>query len=189
MTMPATQVDWTVEMLDALPDDGNRYEIIDGELFVTPSPRYDHQYVVGELHARLLAYLKPARVARPLFSPSDVRRADQRRNRVQPDVFVARYVDGKRPHFPLDLADLLLVVEVLSPSTAMYDHHKKRKLYLEANVPAYWIVDADARTVSVWRPGVPTAELHTERVEWHPDGMSDPLVIELDSFFGEALDD
>ena len=62
MAMPATHTDWTVEMLDALPDDGQRYEIIDGELFVTPSPSDVHQYVVGALHARLLSV--PAGVGR-----------------------------------------------------------------------------------------------------------------------------
>lgn len=189
MAMPSTQVDWTVDMLDALPDDGNRYEIIDGVLFVTPSPNDVHQYVVGELHARLLAYLKPARVGRPLVSPSDVRREDRRRNRVQPDIFVVRYVDGKRPTFPFELADVLLVAEVLSPSTAAYDHHKKRAFYLDAKVPAYWIIDPGARTVSVWRPGAQAAELHTDRVEWHPAGMTDPLLIDLDTFFREALDE
>jgi Uma2 family endonuclease len=189
MAMPATHVNWTVEMLDALPDDGNRYEIIDGELFVTPSPRYEHQFVVGELYARLLAYLKPTRLARPLFSPSDVRREDRRRNRVQPDVFVARYVNGKRPNFPLDLKDLLLAVEVLSPSTAADDHHRKRRLYLNAGVPSYWIIDPDARTVSVWRPAMTAAELHTDQLEWQPEGMPAPLVIDLEAFFREALDD
>lgn len=176
-------------MLDVLPEDGNRYEIVDGALFVTPSPSYDHQFVVGELYARLLAYLKPTRLARPLISPSDVRREDRRRNRVQPDVFVARYLDGKRPTFPIDLADLLLVVEVLSPSTATADHHDKRKLYLDAGVPEYWIVDADGRTVSVWHPEMTVAELHTERVEWRLEGMSIALEIDLAAFFREALDD
>jgi hypothetical protein len=57
--MLASHVDWTVEMLDVLPEDGNRYEIIDGLPFVRPSPSYHHQRVVGELHARLLAYVKP----------------------------------------------------------------------------------------------------------------------------------
>jgi Uma2 family endonuclease len=56
--MPATHTDWTVEMLDALPDDGQRYEIIDGELFVTPAPSDVHQYVVAELLSRLLEYLR-----------------------------------------------------------------------------------------------------------------------------------
>ncbi|CAN5917373.1 hypothetical protein BH11GEM2_BH11GEM2_14100 [soil metagenome] len=58
MVMAATIVDWTVDMLDELPDDGQRYEIIDGELFVTPSPRDVHQLVVGEVYARLREYLR-----------------------------------------------------------------------------------------------------------------------------------
>ena len=63
MAMPATHTDWTVEMLDALPDDGQRYEIIDGELFVTPSPSDVHQYVVGALYARLLSVSAAARAS------------------------------------------------------------------------------------------------------------------------------
>jgi Uma2 family endonuclease len=97
MAMPAEQVQWTVEMLDALPDDGQRYELLDGELFVTPAPSDVHQLAVGALHARLRAYMRPSDVGRAFSSPSDVRRGDRRRNRVQPDVFVVRLVDGKRP--------------------------------------------------------------------------------------------
>ena len=81
-------------MVDALEDDGQRYELIDGELFVTPSPVDLHQLVVGELHARLRDYLRAYRVGKPMVSPSDVRRGDRTRNRVQPDVFVVR-VDRK----------------------------------------------------------------------------------------------
>ncbi|MEP6990548.1 MAG: hypothetical protein ABJA80_06410 [bacterium] len=60
--------DWTVEMLDALPDDGQRHEIIDGELFVTPAPAYAHQFVLGELYARVHAYR--ARCTSRAASPS-----------------------------------------------------------------------------------------------------------------------
>jgi len=67
MAMPATRTDWTVEMLDALPDDGQRHEIIDGELFVTPAPSDVHQYVAGELYARLLAYLRHSGVGHPVM--------------------------------------------------------------------------------------------------------------------------
>lgn len=188
MVMPAIAMDWTVDMLDALPDDGNRYEIIDGELFVTPSPALPHQYVLGELHARLLAYLKPTRRAFVTFSPSDVRREDKRRNRVQPDLFVIRSPEGDRPVGTIDLADLLLVVEVLSPSTAVYDAHKKRKLYQDAGIPQYWIVDHAARTVAVWRPGAEAAELRTDRVELRVAGLAEPLVVDLEEFFRDALD-
>ena len=58
MAMPAAHTEWTVDMLDALPDDGQRYEIIDGVLFVTPAPSDVHQYVVGELLTLHLAYLR-----------------------------------------------------------------------------------------------------------------------------------
>ena len=97
MGMSATVTDWTVDMLDALPDDGQRYEIIDGELFVTPSPGEPHQDVVGELFARLREYLKGSEIGKAVTSPSDVRRGDRARNRVQPDIYVIRKTEGKRP--------------------------------------------------------------------------------------------
>src|SRR6185437_16845984 len=106
MAMPAVRTDWTVEMLDELPDDGNRYEVIDGELFVTPAPSDVHQLIVTELVARLHFYLQRSVVARVLTSPSDVRRPDRERNRVQPDVFVVKLTDGRRPPYPFDLTDL-----------------------------------------------------------------------------------
>ena len=87
MAMPvAARSDWTVQMLDALPDDGQRYEIIDGELIVTPAPADLHQLVLGELHARVHAYLRGTLVGKVLFSPADVRHGDRTRNRVRPDL-------------------------------------------------------------------------------------------------------
>ena len=100
MAVPSAFAEWTVDMLDALPDDGQRYEIIDGELFVTPSPSGTHQLVVGALHATLRAYLKTGSVARAMISPSDVRRGDRTRNRVQPDVYAVRLTDGSWRDFP-----------------------------------------------------------------------------------------
>src|SRR5579884_2200285 len=86
VAMPAQRTEWTVDMLDALPDDGQRYELIDGELFATPAPSDVHQLVIVELLARLHAYLRSSAVGRLLVSPADVRRGDPARNRVQPDV-------------------------------------------------------------------------------------------------------
>ncbi|HMA23455.1 MAG TPA: hypothetical protein VKP00_05665 [Gemmatimonadaceae bacterium] len=73
MAMPATHMEWTVDMLDALPDDGQRYEIIDGALFVTPASSDVHQYVVGELYARLLGYLLKS--SRPAIRRTTTRRS------------------------------------------------------------------------------------------------------------------
>src|SRR5690242_13935700 len=69
MAMPVSRSNWTVDMLDELPDDGNKYELIDGELFVTPAPSDVHQLIAGALHARLRTYLRPGSVARAMISP------------------------------------------------------------------------------------------------------------------------
>jgi len=187
MGMPATRTDWTVEMLDALEDDGQRYELIDGELFVTPSPIDVHQMVVGELFALLREYLKGLGVGKPMVSPSDVRRADRHNNRVQPDVFVVRLVDGARPHYPYDLSDLLLAVEVTSPGSRRLDYHIKRDLYLRSGVTNYWVIDADARNVSCWSGASDPGTIFSESVEWWPKGAASPFVLQLDSFFDDAL--
>ena len=189
MAMPALlpHTDWTVDMLDALPDDGQRYEIIDGELFVTPSPGEGHQDVVGLLLARLLAYFTGSGLGKAVVSPSDVRRGDRTRNRLQPDVYVVRRVDGKRPPYPYDLADLLLAVEVLSPSTAHTDYQRKRTTYLTSGVGEYWVVNVEGRTVSRWRRAGAPGEVLSDRLEWHPAGMTKPFALELPAFFDEAL--
>jgi Uma2 family endonuclease len=114
MAMPAAHANWTVELLDALPDDGARYEIIDGELYVTPAPSDVHQLVAGAFHRRLHDYLRATLMGRAMISPADVRKGDRSRNRVQPDVFAVRLVDGKRPPYPYDLRDVLLAIEIVA---------------------------------------------------------------------------
>jgi Uma2 family endonuclease len=126
-------------------------------------------------------------VGRVLHSPADVRREDRRKNRVQPDVFVVRLTEAKRPPYPFDLADLLLAAEVQSPSNAAYDYQTKRRLYLTSGVLEYWIVSPDARTFARWRGGNEDAELLTTRIEWQPTGMTRSLVIDIPEFFDEAL--
>jgi Uma2 family endonuclease len=151
MGMPAVHANWTVEMLDALPDDGQCYEIIDGELYVTPAPSDVHQLVVGAFFNRLHVYLRPSQLGRAMISPADVRKGERTRNRVQPDVFAVRLVDGKRPSYPYDLRDILLAIEVQSPSNPLLDYQVKRELYLSHGIPEYWIANAEGRVVSRWR--------------------------------------
>ena len=126
MAMPVGRAESTVDMLDALPDDGQRYELIDGELFVTPASSDVHQLVVLELGSRLKRYLRPSAVGRALISPADVRRGDPKRNRVQPDVFVVRLDGGARPSYPFTLSDLLLAVEVDSPQSLLRPSNEAR---------------------------------------------------------------
>ena len=185
--MCATVTDWTVDMLDALPDDGQRYEIIDGELFVTPSPGEPHQDVVGELFARLREYLKGSEIGKAVTSPSDVRRGDRARNRVKPDIYVIRKAEGKRPSYPYELHELLLIVEVVSLGNPRVDYHVKRDLYLRENVGEYWVINPDARNVSRWRGHDDPAELHSKEISWHPNGMPTPFVLALPQFFEDAF--
>jgi Uma2 family endonuclease len=187
MAMPAPRTEWTVDMLDAVPDDGQRYEIIDGELFVTPAPSELHQLIVGHLYFVLKQYLDGSSVGRALVSPADVRRGHRSRNRVQPDVFVVLLVDGKRPLYPYDLSDLLLAAEVPSPGNPAYDYPEKRGLYLRQGIDEYWIVNGEAWNVSRWRGAADPDEVLSERLEWHPAGTSSPLVVQLPSFFDDAV--
>lgn len=179
---------WTVDMLDALPDDGQRYEIIDGELFVTPSPNQPHQMVAGAIFAELRAYLRGSPLAYPMISPSDVYRGERGRNRVQPDVFVMRRADGKRAEFPFAMTDLLLAIEVQSPSNPRLDYQIKRDLYLREGVPEYWVVNGDARNVSVWRGVADPGEVLSRRVTWQPAGTMTPFVLDLGELFAEVYD-
>jgi Uma2 family endonuclease len=186
MGMPAAEAKWTVEMLDALPDDGQRYEVIDGVLHVTPAPSDVHQIVVGELYARLREYLRGSTLARAMFSPADVRKPDESRNRVQPDVFAVRLLDARRPPYPYALSDILLAIEVESPSNPLYDYHTKRELYLGNGVPEYWIVNTDARIVSRFRSIEEPGEVLSKEIAWRPQGMPVPLVIDLPALFDEV---
>jgi Uma2 family endonuclease len=186
MVMPVAETSWTVEMLDALPDDGQRYEIIDGVLHVTPAPSEVHQLIIGEFYARIRAYLRGSSVGYAMLSPSDVRKPDRSRNRVQPDVFAVRFRGAGRPPYPYALTDILLCIEVESPSNPRYDYHTKRKLYLGNGVPEYWVVNGDARIVSRFLSVDDPGEVISRQLAWRPAGMDTPLVIDLPSLFEEV---
>ena len=174
-------------MLDALPEDGQRYEIIDGELFVTPGPGEPHQDIVGELFARLREYLTGQGIGKAMISPADVRRGDRTRNRVQPDVFVVRLSEGTRPTYPYELHDLLLAVEVVSPSNAILDYQVKRDLYLREHVGEYWVINPEALNISRWRERDDPGEVLSKSVEWHPEGMTTPFSLDLPTFFVDSF--
>ncbi|HUF64383.1 MAG TPA: Uma2 family endonuclease [Gemmatimonadaceae bacterium] len=179
----AISAGWTVEQLATLPDDGKRYEIIDGELYVTPSPVYRHQYAVVEMVTALRTYLKPLGAGVALAAPADVE--FDRRTVVEPDVLVLPLFAGRRPHVFAEAGRLLLAVEVLSPGTAARDRGIKRELYQRQGVPEYWIVDLDARLIERWRPDDQRPEIVRDRLEWLPEGAREPFVLDVPAFFTE----
>jgi Uma2 family endonuclease len=122
-----------------------------------------------------------------LFSPADIE--FDPRTLVQPDIFVAPFVGGRRPRNWPEIHELLLAVEVLSPSTARADRQVKRRKYQRQGVPKYWIVDLDARLVERWRPQDERPEIVEGRLEWRPSGTAEPLELDLAAFFAEVLDE
>ncbi len=190
MGMSATTTHWTVEMRNALPDDGQRYEVIDGELFVTPAPRMVHQVALGALHLILAPYLRERKVGFAILSPADVEFSDD--TVVEPDLFVIPPVNGHRPKDWRTAGHMMLAIEILSPSTARLDRVRKRALYRREGVDEYWIVDVDAREVHRWRPGDERPEVLSEQLVWRPAGVADDataLTIDLESLFAEITDE
>ena len=183
--MPMVKRQWTADDLMSLPDDGNRYEIIDGDLFMTPAPAWRHQDAVGELFVLLREYVRREGVGHAVVAPADVLFSTH--NVVQPDVFVVPLVDGRRPEQFDDAGRLILAVEVLSAGTARADRVKKRTLYREQNVPEYWIVDLDARTFERSTPEDARPEILVDELTWNPEGAGAPLVIDLASYFATVL--
>jgi Uma2 family endonuclease len=184
MAMPQVPAKWTADLVRALPDDGNRYELVDGALLVTPAPSLRHQETVFALIRRLDPYVLRRGLGRLLASPADISLGED--EILQPDLFVAPLIAGRRPDNWKDVHGLLLAVEVLSPSTARYDRHDKRKRFQRAGVPEYWIVDLDNRRIERWGPGDLQAEIITETLSWHPEGASESLVIDLPRLFLEV---
>jgi Uma2 family endonuclease len=144
----AAPIYYTADMVRALPDDGNRYEVVYGELLVTPAPRPWHQILVHRLSLAIGNYLDRESGAIVLTSPADISWGPD--VLVQPDVFVVPAVEARSLTWSR-MRTLLLVAEVLSPSTARGDRFLKRLRYREAGVPLYWLVDGDERTLRAAR--------------------------------------
>ena len=134
---------------EALPADGRRYELHEGELSVTPAPGTRHQRVIGAMFFSLRAHVEAYRLGEVFLSPVDCILSDT--TVVQPDLV---YLDPMRAHLVSERGiegPPTLVVEILSPSTTTIDRSRKRRLYADHGIPYYWIVDPEARTIEAYR--------------------------------------
>lgn len=125
---------FTVSDLEEMPDDGRRYELIDGALLVSPAPGWAHQQATGALYVAL--YQACPASMRALIAPFAVR--PDKYNEVQPDVLVARYEDLTEQGLP---RAPLLAVEVISPTSRLRDASLKKAVYARLGTPSYWLVD------------------------------------------------
>lgn len=138
---------WTIADYENLPDDGQRYELLDGELRMTPAPSIIHQSVSGLITYYLLQVVQLAGHGRVFAAPVDVELGPA--TIVQPDIVVVlsggtAVITEQRIVGPPDL-----IIEITSPGTASYDRREKRDTYAAAGVCEYWIVDPGSRTVEL----------------------------------------
>lgn len=182
MLMAYAHEAWTLDQLHKLPDDGNRYELLDGELFVTPPPSPSHELLASRLRSLLEPYVKAHQLG-DLFGPRSVVRMFG--SEVEPDIMLRPGVSIAAEaweHMPVPS----LVVEVLSRTTSRRDLGNKRDYYRTIGVGEYWMVDGAMRTIRVARTQGDDALMKTE-LKWHPAGASEPLVIDVAGFFRDAL--
>lgn len=177
----AAPIYYTGDMVRALPDDGKRYEVVRGELLVTPAPRPWHQIVLKRLYFALEEYLRREPVGELLFSPADISWGDDD-VLVQPDLFVVPRHELRGLEWT-SLRTLLLVVEVLSPGSQRGDRFTKRVEYQRRGVPLYWIVDGDEQLVEVWTPGTVLPMIEREALRWFPAGAGEGFHLSLSTLF------
>ncbi|MBA3559281.1 MAG: Uma2 family endonuclease [Gemmatimonadaceae bacterium] len=171
---------YTAEMVRALPEDGNKYETVYGELLVNPSPRPWHEIVVKRLIIALDTYLIRERIGEVLCSRGDI--SWSRDTLVQPDVYVVPIGEVRTLDWT-KFQNLLLIAEVLSPSSVRADRFTKRRRYQEARVPLYWVVDGDAKLVEVWTPDTQFPTTESRSLVWEPSGASQRFQLNLDELF------
>ena len=182
MLMAQTTAAWTLAELDRLPDDGNKYELVDGELFVTPAPSPGHETLAAELLVILMQYVLAQNLGR-VYTPRSVVRTQG--SEVEPDLMVRPAM----PTLPKAWADMptpLLVVEIASRTTRRRDNVQKRVFYSGIGVPEYWIVDRETRSIRVIRPHADDMDATAELL-WWPRGASEPLRIDVPAYFHAAL--
>jgi Uma2 family endonuclease len=164
---------FTVDDLDRFPDDGNRYELIEGSLHVTPSPAMPHQRALRNLFLALHTACPPE--FEVWFAPLDV--VFRHDTVLQPDAFVlpADAPSGKRV-----VTTPLLAAEVLSPSTCSYDQLLKREVYRSAGIGTYLVIDADEPSVRAWTwTWTDGGETYVEAIGDEPLDLDRPFPIRL----------
>lgn len=178
MGMPLPVPRLTIDMLDDLPDDGTRYELLEGVLLVTPAPSLAHQVVATRLASLLVSGLRETGAT--VVGVGAIQRGTH--TQLQPDVLVCppgvRLTASWR-----EMRDWWLAVEVLSPSSRLYDREVKRGAYLALGVQEYWVVDPDSCSLERWT-GADSERLSAgAELVWTPATSGHAIAIDLDDLF------
>ena len=179
MAMPYQLPTYTVDMVRALPHDGQRYELLDGLLLVTPAPGSLHQVVLNTLNVALWQALVPSNHAY-VVSPGELEIGSK--NLLDPDILV--YPSSYAPGTPWRrIREWWLAVEVLSRASRVYDRHYKVGAYLAFGVREVWLVDPIDRQILVWDQTGRAAERHIGRFTWRPAEHMPQVVIACRDLF------
>ena len=170
---------FTVDMVRAFPDDGQRYELVEGILLVTPAPASDHQIVISRLMTALNNYLGAGGPAYAV-SPGEIEVAPKLH--LEPDVLVfpSTFRPGTRW---TEIEGWWLAVEALSPSSKHYDRDYKLEAYLHVGVEEVWIVDLDRHCCEISGVDGRRSIAEYQKVRWHPSGMTQHLELDLETVF------
>jgi Uma2 family endonuclease len=178
MGMAVSMPRYTVEDLERFPDDGVRYELLDGILLVTPAPRAVHQVVASRIQMALANALSPDRIAH-VVGPGAV--SVPPRTQLQPDVLV--YPSRFAPSVDwAEVTEHWLAIEVLSRSSRFYDRVIKRDAYFALGVMQVWLVDVADGAVEVWRSRA-EQEVVRDVVRWQLPGHERVVTIDLGEVF------
>ncbi len=167
---------YTVDDLDHFPDDGNRYELLDGVLLVTPAPNQEHQVIAARFIHLLSAGLG---IGVRVVGPGAVPRAPK--TQLEPDVLVYP------ARFPAScpwsqITEHWLAIEIFSPGSRIYDREFKRDAYLRLGVREVWLVDRESRSVEISHtPGV--SEHVRDVITWRPPTLDIEVRIDLETVF------
>ncbi len=194
MAMPAIRRRWTAGQVRNLIEQSERhwprYELLSGELIVTPAPGGIHQVAVNAMQFLLQTYMQEEPLGIVLTSPADLQL--QPESIVQPDVFVVprhEPVDREDRFTWAEITALLLVVEVISPSSIRTDRVEKRDYYMTSPVDEYWVVDVDARLIERWRRDQEHPDAVRSAFAWFPSGARTPLHIDARALFERIWSD
>lgn len=194
MGMPALRHYWSADqvrvLIDQSPTHWPRYELMGGELIVTPAPGVIHHVAVAKILVLLAEYLTREPVGVALMSPAELQLHPD--TIAQPDIFVVPREPKSDPDHKFtwaDISSLLLAVEVISSSTSTTDRVEKRDYYMIAGVPDYWVVDVDARVIERWSPDRATPLVERRTMDWRPVGARTSLMMELPELFEQIWSD
>jgi Uma2 family endonuclease len=169
---------YTVDELEQFPDDGNRYELLDGVLLVTPAPKAVHQNVVSHLHVALATAIQKPGLAR-VVGPGAI--SVPPNTQLQPDILVYPSRFGPMVEWAR-ISEHWLAVEVLSRSSRVYDRLFKRDAYFVLGVPQVWLVDIADRSVEVWRTRT-EHEVVRDVIRWRVPTLDVVVPIDLAEVF------